>query len=61
VGGCQHLSHAASILRFSGNILFEAMRPILDPPSRKLKTSLILIKQGDRVFVEAKTIINEVK
>jgi len=32
----------------------------LNPPSKKRKTSLILTNQGDRVFVSAKTIINEV-
>jgi hypothetical protein len=34
---------------------------ILDPPPKKRRTSLILIKQGDRVFLQKKTIINEVK
>jgi len=34
---------------------------VLDPPSKKQRTSLILINQGDRVFARTKTIINEVK
>jgi hypothetical protein len=33
----------------------------LEPPSKKQKTSLILINQGDRVILVKKPIINEVK
>jgi len=33
----------------------------LDPPPKKQETSLILINQGDRVILQKKSIINEVR
>ena len=42
-------------------LLLIAITITLDPPSKKQKTSLILINQGDRVVLKKQSIINEVK